>query len=73
MANTNAIAPRTTGLSLASVFGAVGQRLKAFSARNAAYNRTFNELGRLSDRELSDIGIARGMIHDIAQEEADRF
>lgn len=38
-------------------------------ARRAAYRRTFAELDQLSDRELSDIGIARCDIHRLAREE----
>ena len=30
------------------------------------YRRTFNELGRLSDKELRDIGITRGDIYKVA-------
>jgi uncharacterized protein YjiS (DUF1127 family) len=32
------------------------------------YRETFNELSKLSDRELQDIGICRGDIHWIAME-----
>ncbi|MCE8510061.1 DUF1127 domain-containing protein [Ruegeria pomeroyi] len=40
---------------------------RATWARNAAYKRTFNELDRLSNRELADIGIRRCDIEDIAR------
>ena len=33
----------------------------------SAYNKTYNELQALTDFELSDIGICRGEIHDIAK------
>lgn len=32
------------------------------------YCQTVNELGRMSDRELSDLGIGRSDIHRIARE-----
>ena len=32
------------------------------------YRQTYNELNILSDSELNDIGINRGMIHSIAME-----
>lgn len=34
------------------------------------YNKTVAELGALTDRELSDLGIARAMIREIAHEAA---
>lgn len=37
-------------------------------ARRAAYKTTYNELSALSDRDLIDLGIHRGMIHEIAYE-----
>ena len=40
---------------------------RATWARNTAYKRTFNELDRLSNRELADIGIRRCDIEDIAR------
>lgn len=32
-----------------------------------AYRETVNELGRLSNRQLADLGINRGEIHTIAR------
>lgn len=31
------------------------------------YRQTVNELSRLSNRELADLGIARGEIHSVAR------
>lgn len=42
---------------------------KFIKMRNA-YNRTYRELSKLSDRELSDIGISRYDITMIAEESA---
>jgi uncharacterized protein YjiS (DUF1127 family) len=73
MANTNVYAVRTAGFSLSARAQSVFAALKAGFARQSAYRRTFNELSQLTDRELADIGLARGMIHDIAKSEAERF
>ena len=34
----------------------------------STYRKTYRELSALSDYELRDIGINRGMIHDVARE-----
>ncbi|MCF6369928.1 DUF1127 domain-containing protein [Rhizobium halophilum] len=34
------------------------------------YRQTVNELGRMTPRELSDLGIARGDIHRVARQAA---
>jgi uncharacterized protein YjiS (DUF1127 family) len=39
---------------------------KSFNAWRK-YRQTVNELGRMSDRELSDLGIARGDISYVAR------
>ena len=36
--------------------------------KHKAYRETYNELSKLSNKELADIGIARGEIHSIAME-----
>ena len=41
------------------LFAGLGQR--------AQYRKTLNELSRLSDRELEDIGVMRGDISEIAR------
>jgi uncharacterized protein YjiS (DUF1127 family) len=43
-----------------------GKKIRARLARRAIYVRTFRELNALSDHELDDIGLSRGMIHEIA-------
>jgi uncharacterized protein YjiS (DUF1127 family) len=37
-----------------------------------SYNRSLNELSRLGDRELADIGISRSDIHRVAWNAAHR-
>ena len=41
---------------------------KRKAAQRAQYNNTVRELSKLSDLELRDIGISRGMIHSVAME-----
>lgn len=42
--------------------------VKKYFERRKAYKSTLHELNRLSDAELRDIGINRGMIQSIAME-----
>ncbi len=44
--------------------------LKAAQRRRAVYARTFRELNALTERELSDLGIAQIQIADVAREAA---
>ncbi|MDB5660025.1 MAG: hypothetical protein JWS10_2640 [Cypionkella sp.] len=44
--------------------------ISAMLARRRIYDRTIRELRQLSDRELSDLGIARSLIGEIAREAA---
>jgi len=45
------------------------KRLQATLAHRANVNKTIKELSKLNDRELNDIGIARGDIWAIANED----
>lgn len=45
-------------------------RLRAALARRKTYTRTLRELASLNDRELSDIGISRADIRQVAAEAA---
>lgn len=58
------------GASLISRLQAAVASYRASAARHAAYLRTYEELNRLTDADLNDIGIARGQIDDIARAEA---
>lgn len=44
--------------------------ISAMLARRRIYDRTIRELSQLTDRELSDLGIARSLIGEIARESA---
>ena len=41
--------------------------MQARAERKASYKRTFNELSKLTEFELNDIGICRGDIRNIAR------
>jgi len=43
---------------------------KAASVRRKLYRKTVSELSALSNHDLSDIGISRGQIEDIARKHA---
>ena len=47
--------------------------LSNYMQRRAVYKRTVNELSSLTDRELADLGIHRGMIRSIALGHYERF
>jgi len=51
-----------------SVFSDYIKSLKARYTRYQNYRDTVKELSALSDKELQDIGMNRGMIHSVAME-----
>lgn len=65
MATVNSTRVSSFGLAdrLAAFFAAT----KAAAAQRAVYARTVSELNALTDRELTDLGIARIMIQDVAR------
>jgi uncharacterized protein YjiS (DUF1127 family) len=63
-------APRALELNIAHRLHGTIEGFKAFRARRAAYNRVYNELALLTDRDLADIGIVRSQISEIAHQEA---
>lgn len=58
---------RTASLGLMDRLNAYVAAYKANRAQRAVYSRTVYELNQLSDRELSDLGIARIAIEDVAR------
>ena len=50
--------------------GGLFNQLGAALARRKLYSRTLSELRQLSDRELSDLGISRLSITEVAREAA---
>jgi uncharacterized protein YjiS (DUF1127 family) len=73
MASVDNIQNHGAGFVQTGLFGSVVQWFKSQRLRSKAYRATFKELSNLTDRELHDIGITRGMIHTLAKEEAARF
>ncbi len=49
---------------------AITARVKAAIERNRVYRQTQRELSQLTDRDLADLGIARGTINQIARDAA---
>ena len=64
------VSTRRSGISLADLLANVTVNVKAALARRAIYTRTLAELNALSDRDLSDLGISRYQIGDLAREAA---
>ena len=48
------------------------REMSDFFIRRRVYKRTYNELSAMTNRELADIGINRGMIAAVAREAANR-
>ncbi len=65
-----AISTRSTGFNFGAFLSNTAATVKAFFARRAIYAQTLAELNALSDRDLSDLGIARFQIADLAREAA---
>jgi uncharacterized protein YjiS (DUF1127 family) len=65
MATATLTAPAQTGF-----LSGLAASVKGYFARRATYRQVTDELHRLTDRELNDIGLHRGMIRHIATESA---
>lgn len=61
----------TTSLSadIATSLQGIARKWRAAREKRAVYNRVFQDLATLSDRDLADIGIARTDIDRIARAE----
>ena len=44
------------------------RRVQAELRKYKSYRETYDQLSKLTDKELNDIGISRGMIHSVALE-----
>jgi uncharacterized protein YjiS (DUF1127 family) len=62
---------RVHGPSLRDRLANLRDALAHRAAKRKAYRQTFDELSRVSDRDLADMGIHRSMIPAIAQQAAD--
>jgi uncharacterized protein YjiS (DUF1127 family) len=58
---------RVSSFGVADRFVAFVASFKAAAAQRRVYARTVAELRDLTDRELTDLGIARVMIEDVAR------
>lgn len=61
---------RVSSFGVADRFAALVASFKVSMAQRRVYTRTLAELNALTDRELTDLGIARGMIVEISREAA---
>jgi len=64
--NSTRAVSATASDRVSGIFAAISAML----ARRRVYDRTVRELRQLTDRELSDLGIARSLIGEIAREAA---
>ena len=62
---------RVHGPSLAERVSALRDALAHRAARRKAYRKTYDELSRVSDRDLADMGLHRSMIPGVAMQAAD--
>lgn len=58
---------RTASLGLADRFATLVATVKANAAKRRIYVQTVRELNILTDRELTDLGISRLSIEDVAR------
>nr|WP_210527668.1 DUF1127 domain-containing protein [Rubellimicrobium arenae] len=72
MAFANDIHNAVSGVTLAHRFAGLRAQMADRVARYRLYRETLNELSLLSDRELSDLGMGRCDIRNIARQAADR-
>ncbi len=57
----------TAAFDIVGKLNEIAAAWKLSRTRRAVYNRTYNELNTLSDRDLADIGVARSQIAGIAR------
>ncbi len=61
---------RSAHLSFYDRFAALAAAAKDMIARRRVFNQTLFELSHLSDRDLSDLGLSRANITEVAREAA---
>ena len=61
---------RSASLSISDRFSSIVKMVKDGVARRQLFNRTLQELSALSDRDLTDLGLSRASIADVAREAA---
>ena len=70
MAYINLHAPRALNVGVVAPIQKMAANLKHQIAARAVYSDVRRELNAMNDRELTDIGISRSMINDVAREAA---
>lgn len=58
----------TTGFNLSAKLHSLIEGYRMHRDQTRAIRKTFNELSAMSDRDLADIGVARGEIRHIASQ-----
>jgi len=61
---------RSVQMGFSGRLAALVVAVKDLIARRRVFNQTLFELGQLSDRDLSDLGLSRASISDVAREAA---
>jgi uncharacterized protein YjiS (DUF1127 family) len=61
---------RSVQVSFSDRFAAVVKVVRDLIERRRVYNQTLFELNNLSDRDLSDLGLSRSSIAEVAREAA---
>lgn len=70
MAHITFHAPRVAHIDLGGIVRTKIAEVKESLARRAEYRAVYNQLAAMTDRDLADIGISRGMIEDVAHQAA---
>ncbi len=68
--NTTRAAKSSVADRFGGLFGGLFAGFGAMIQRRRIYDQTLRELGALSDRELSDLGMSREMVPAVAREAA---
>lgn len=66
MTNITANAPRSAGFNFGTFFTNAIADFKAARAKRAVFKETYLQLNSMTDRELTDMGISRLVVRDIA-------
>ncbi len=69
---TYANTPTLAGFSLRGRLRELISAMKTARARRAAFDRAYNELRRMDDREMNDLGLSRSDFVDLAEAEANK-
>lgn len=65
-----ATSSRAVGVTLMDRLSSLVTELRAANARRALYSQTLRELNALSDRDLTDLGLSRSNVVEVALQAA---